>query len=71
MTDNFKIGDIAVFKDQTKNMIDNSILGGIVVMVGNAVIFLQRHGRGIMSYDKEEMRLLKPEDVKEPGVEIL
>lgn len=71
MTDNFKIGDIAVFKDQTHNMIERSLSGGIVVMVGNAVVFLKRHGRGIMSYDKEELRLLKPEDVKEPGIEIL
>lgn len=66
-----KISDLVIFKDQSNNMIDNSLMGGRVVMVTDTIVFLERTGRGICSYKREDMRLLKPEDVKESGIEII
>lgn len=71
MTEPIKISDLVIFKDQSNNMIENTLTGGRVAMVTEAYVFLERTGRGIMSYRREDVRLLKPDDVRNEGIEII
>lgn len=71
MTEPIKISDLVIFKDQSKNMFDNTLTGGIVMMITDTIVFLKRTGRGVMSYKREDLRLLKPEDVRKEGIEII
>lgn len=70
-TENFKIGDLVIFKDQSKCGIDNALAGGIINMQTDTVLLVKRPLSGIRSYKKEEMRLLKPEDLDRPDIEIV
>lgn len=65
-----KIGDLVIFKDQTKMLYKGALMGGVIMLIDDTFVILDRHGRAPTSYNTDEIRLLEPTDIPERGVEI-
>lgn len=66
-----KIGDIVILKDQTKNLREGTIIGGVVKAIGHDYIVLYRYDVGIVTERREGVRKLNPDEVAEAGIHII
>lgn len=69
--DELRVGDIVVFKDQSKNLRNDCILGGAVMAIVDAAVVLHRHNRGLRTCRLDEVRKLEAADIPEDGIEVV
>lgn len=65
-----QIGDLVIFKDQSKNHIELTLWGGKVALMMGAQVLLLHSDNIYRSHPVESLRKLKVEDLT-PGVQII
>lgn len=69
--DDIKTGDIVIFKDQSKNHIENTLYGGkVALMQGTQTLLLHTDGIYRM-WPTEDLRKVTKDDLNKPGMAII
>ncbi len=69
--DELRVGDTVVFKDQSKNLRDDCILGGTVMQIIDTAVVLHRFHQGLKVYKLSEFRKLEAGDVPDEGIGVV
>ena len=66
-----QIGDIVIFTDQSKNLIENTLLGGKVALIQDTKILILGRDNIYRMYKIDEVRALTTEDFKNDQITII
>ena len=70
MNESLKICDLVVITNQSTELPENLIPGGRIVMLYDTTVLVQRSSGALLSYKRENIRELKPEDMLKEGIEL-
>lgn len=65
------IGDIVILRDQSKNLREGTIIGGVVKAISHDYIILYRHDVGFVTERRMDVRKLNPDEIAEAGIHII
>jgi hypothetical protein len=71
LQESLKIGDMVILKDQSQNMREGTIIGGVVKAIGHDYIVLYRHSVGFVTHRRMDVRKLTPDEIAEAGIHII
>ena len=71
MKDELKIGQIVILKDQSHNLRNGTLIGGVIKAMGDEYIILYKHMVGFQTIKRDAVRIVNPDDIGKERIEII